>query len=1058
MPLTLLRCESNARLWGACASGFLDELGGHAGPESYPSHLWIAHRAQRDLLLSAASARGIEGWLSPPFSFLSELPGRFGIVRRPIGLLTGRLLVSRLAGRAARAHDFPGSTDGDLPGRGHMVDRALSELLPEGVSPDELARALDTLETDEFTERRNAWLVDTYRAYLAHLEAADQFDPRSIHSLVAGAIHAGGLSGAIGGAKRLHVYGLTSLRGRTRLFQALAEQDGCEVVVYLPSGPDDGEWIALASSVENPGRGPERRPPVIQPVPDAVREAEWVASRVKRLLVETDVAPSSIAVIARSGRDDTRRVHETLERMGVPSTARLRSRLDEVPALRAVLQLFGAGADGWSWRTLRPVLASPYFGRSVDLRALDVLASRSRPSGLDEWVDGARSLADEARSDRGWVLRRAGVSLALIERVTRELEDLAEALGDRFEPAPETAWIELTRGILRGDPLDLAASLNRVVGDRWDIVRLDQRAVLALDSLLREWRDLVADSERPIDSTEWYARLRRLLESNEIALSTPSQLGVQVLEAHEAALTPFDHAFVIHANDGVFPPRPSGGLFTEAERDALASTGLPISTREIGFERERLLWLACTGSERMHVTYRTVDASGIPRLASLFVPAHDRTTELARTRRPLPEREADGERLVTREQVVEVELARFVRLRRGGRPVSFETPDPDAIREATLRAFAEELRSGGLDDLALREATDALAAAAARFDGDAASLDPAVVFGNRRPLSQRPSPWNGEIRDPMLLEHLERTFSATHEWSASQLELYGTRPFDFLLERVLGLQEIEAVEDEASRLTIGSLVHSILESFYRGRLGRPGRAFDADVRAALEEAFDAACGAFEESERQWVGLPHVWAATRSELRERMTAFVEWEFTRPKQGTPLEVEFSFGRRGDRPAADLGGPGRTGDPRPLLLAGRIDRIDRVSDGALRVVDYKSGRGAPSPGAFDDGAALQASIYMAAVEASGLGRATIGSYRTVRAPADRARRSAADIAPSVVLAREIAARVRAGLFEAVQAASTEIRDWQPGRALTRTDARIESGTRFDAVAPMPLPGAEG
>ena len=158
-------------------------------------------------------------------------------------------------------------------------------------------------------------------------------------------------------------------------------------------------------------------------------------------------------------------------------------------------------------------------------------------------------------------------------------------------------------------------------------------------------------------------------------------------------------------------------------------------------------------------------------------------------------------------------------------------------------------------------------------------------------------------------------------------------------------------------------------------------------------------------------------------------------------------------------DLGGAGRAGDPLPLLLAGRVDRVDRLgpANDSLRIVDYKSGRGAPSPGAFDDGAALQAALYMAAVEAAGLGTTVMGSYRTVRSPGDRAKRSAADIEPSVVLAREIAARVRAGLFEAVQARSTDLKDWQPGRDIARSQARIDSGTRFDSLAPMPLPGAD-
>jgi len=272
---------------------------------------------------------------------------------------------------------------------------------------------------------------------------------------------------------------------------------------------------------------------------------------------------------------------------------------------------------------------------------------------------------------------------------------------------------------------------------------------------------------------------------------------------------------------------------------------------------------------------------------------------------------------------------------------------------------------------------------------------------------------------------------------------------------VLGLRDIETVEDEASRITIGGLVHAVLETFYRGRLGVRSEDFDA-ARDELETAFETACATFEESEGQWVGLPHVWAATRDELHERLLRFVEWEFSRPKPGMPLEVEFAFGRGSEREPVDLSGPGRNGETLPLLLAGRVDRVDILgeADRVLRVVDYKSGSSgsAPRPAAFDDGAALQAPLYMAALEVLGLGAAGVGVYRTVRAPGDRAKRSAADIEGSLILAREIAARVRRGLFEAVQARSTEITDWQAGRDIVRTMAKIESGTRFDLVSPVP------
>ncbi len=1024
MPLHLIRSESNSRLWEACASRFLDELGDRAGPDGFPTHLWLTHRTQRDLLLEAARTRGLPGWLSPPFSFLSEFPRRFEIPGRPLGLLTGRLLLARIAGNRAQ-----------------MVDRLLSELLPEGVGPDELARALEALPGDAFSETRNAWLLDTYREYLRRVSELDRFDPRSIHALVAGRIREGGLAGAIRGARRLHLFGLTSLRGRHRLIGALADRSEVETLVYVPRGADEDEWVPLATSVEDLGGGGHRRLRV-QPAPDPLREARFVARSVKQLLVEKGVPPDRVAVVARSGREDTRRLHRALVRAGVPATTRLRSRLAEVPAVRALLLLFSGAADAWSWTSLRAVLVSPYFDLSIDLRAPNHLASRARPAGLEEWIRGLRTLADEVGSERGWALERAGVSADRIERDLPALEAFAGAVAGFDAPRPEAGWIACTRRLLRGDPLDLRPTISRVASDRWDAVRLDQRAMLAIDRLLAEWAELAPEGGRDLAVAEWHERLERVLASNEIAISGPQKRGVQVLEAHEAASTPFEHVFVVHANDGVFPQPPGGGPFTDAEREELAAMGLPLTTRREALQRERRLWNAVVGSPRVTVTYRTADSNGVPRLASLFVPEHDRDTEIPRTRQHLLEADADPNSLVTAAEVREFEVARFVRERRSGRRAPFLTPEPDRLRRATLQAIAEEVRGGGLDDHARRHAPPA--------------ADPAALFGNDRPLSERPTPWNGLLRDPEVLEWLERRFGHAHEWSASQLETYGKRPFDFLLQRVLGYQEPEPAEDEASRLTVGGLLHDALQAFYAGRLGRPQGDFDEADARDFERAFDEACRRYEEAEERWIGLPHVWAATREALRDRLRTFVEWEFRPRNRGIPLEVEFGFGRRTDRPAADLSGPGRDGEMRSLLLAGRVDRIDRVEPG-LRVVDYKSGSSAPRAAAFEDGAALQATLYMAAVEALGLGEAAIGIYRTIGSPADRTRRGPADVDPALRLARHIPERIRRGLFEAVQALSTDAGPWQPGRDITRSEARISSGTRFDPLTPLLLPGME-
>ncbi|MCG8468831.1 MAG: hypothetical protein MJB57_11595, partial [Gemmatimonadetes bacterium] len=267
MPLTVVRSDSNAALWRACASRFLDELESATDPIAHPTHLWIAHRTQRDLLLAAAEERGLAGWLAPPVSFLSELPERFGIERRPLGPLTTRLLLARIAGAVAREQGFD---EGGVPGRSHVIDRLLSELLPEGVAPERLAAALEAVAESDFASARNEWTAEVVRRYATEVESTGRVDPRALPAMIATRVEEGGLPEALGGATRLHVYGVATLRGRSRLYRALAAQSTVDVRVYLASDVADGEWESLADAVEDVRAGRTRPVVDVQPAPDAV--------------------------------------------------------------------------------------------------------------------------------------------------------------------------------------------------------------------------------------------------------------------------------------------------------------------------------------------------------------------------------------------------------------------------------------------------------------------------------------------------------------------------------------------------------------------------------------------------------------------------------------------------------------------------------------------------------------------------------------------------------------------------------------------------------------------
>lgn len=1032
MPLTLVRSRSNASLWSTCAGRFLDEVGKRVGPTGYPSYLWIAHRNQRDALHELAASRGLPGWIDPPVSFLSELPALFGIRGQPVGTLTRRFLVARLGAEAARAVGFRAApagregerseTDGSANrvSRTPMLDALFGELLPEGVSPGTLRRALQLVGDDEFAVARNDWIAASYESYLHELTRRGLYDARGIHAAVARRIEEGALSEALRGAGILHVYGMYTPHVRRRLLASLRDQKRVDVRVYVVLEDETGEWEGLGASVEDLPPARSAREPAVQPAPDAVREARWIAGEVKRRIREAGIEPHEIAVVARSGREDTRRIQRAFMSAGIPSTARVRTPLVEIPALKSILELFRGCALDWPYRPLRQVLSSPYFRIGIDLRALDRIAARRRPEGLAGWVRALELILDvELDSADGKRLRREGIRRERVERDLTRFRSFAASVAGLAGSRSELAWIEATLGLMSGDWLDFRRRVCAPAGERWDIVRLDQRGVRNLEALLQDWRRF-ADTRQDVGPGEWHARLRRLLEGSEIALSTPLQKGVQVLEAHEAALTPFRATFVVHANDGVFPRRSAvSGLLSDEERELLSrETGLPLTHRRDHLRRERTLWRAVASQAEVTVTYRTADADGTPRLPSLMVPAHDPGDELPRTF------DLDAEPLsVAQASWRAAREFAAARRRRMGEMVG--SPEPIGLSRAVVAAYAESRRAG---------------------------VQPSL---EEAPL--RPGPWHGQIRDPVVLASLNERFASDYSWSASQLQLYSGCPFLFLVERVLWLDDVGEVEEETSPLVFGSLAHAALERFYRQYLERPlPDSLDDEARARCEEAIDGVIRTAEET-GEWVGSRALWAAAKRSLREGVLAFVAWELgVLRKQGErPFRVEHPFGY-GDTPPLRLRGSSLTGGSRQLLLRGRIDRVDTVGEGDLarfHILDYKSGS-YPGRQQYEDGSLLQTPLYMEAMaQAEGLAVSS-GYFRSIKGRqtqhASKVVRGDSRYLQALATAFTIPDRIRQGLFEPVKSWTTEWREFEPGIEVTRTRAQLPTGTtRYDATA---------
>ena len=230
--------------------------------------------------------------------------------------------------------------------------------------------------------------------------------------------------------------------------------------------------------------------------------------------------------------------------------------------------------------------------------------------------------------------------------------------------------------------------------------------------------------------------------------------------------------------------------------------------------------------------------------------------------------------------------------------------------------------------------------------------------------------------------------------------------------------------------------------------------FDARAAEVFERVAEEVFSDSESDTDEWLGVPALWEASRTEVRRRVEAYVRWELAwlAKKNESPVDVELGFGFDEEGAPLVLSGLDRQGRSATISLRGRIDRVDQHgSAGWLRVVDYKSGA-APTTGGYEDGALLQSALYIRAMAELGRGPVASGVFRSIKGAGKTANNGLlkeSEVDRVLSFALSIPARVRAGLFEAVQARTSKIGPWQPGREITRSSAKISAQSRFDPAS---------
>ena len=923
-------------------------------PFPTPKHLLALRQGGlRDELYALAAASGVRGWFDPPVCTFAELPAWLGSTERvPLGDFERLALVNDLLranagpvlGRLKRPEAFA-----------EAVDHFFGELTAENVSPDGFRDACARVRgRDEFQQRRDAELADLFTKYIARLDATKRRSGKDALADCALAVEQNPvwLRDRLRGRRELRIVGLLDLSGGWRQLLATLQRTTAldRVAIYtsvelpLPLELEiQVDWLPEAASTatrlfsetdERIGNARE------VDAPDAEREIEEIALRVREL-IEGGVAPQRIAVVPRQARPGTDRALRALREFGVPVTARQRVAYVEVPAIRALLALFDAGAERWSRHSLVELAEQPYFDLGLDAQVLNHVGYRRRVEGLGQWedaLDALLRLAEEREAETtGKDEHRASVPASGRVRATRAgftaLRVLAQPLESR---QPEKAWLAWLEDAVATDTFGIQQRIYRIPPERYEIARLDLAAWSGLASMLAEWRraaDAWGDDVR-LDVATFAARLRDMLQA-EVGLWTETARGVQVVEALAAAFRSFDHTFIVGMEAGGFPVSPPASpLLDAAEREELAGANLPLAWRRDWETHERELFrVLVAGTRNLTVSHARVEGRERETVRSSFV-------------------EALADACVLATDKIASSRVRTPRL-----PLCVETAKPGALRVARIE---------------------------------------------RERMTGRTTPHNGAIESPALQAWIAAEFGPERVWSATQIESFAKCPWSYFSGRLLRLEKLEDPDQDLDPRVRGTILHDALRRFYDAELERadgPVLIREADRERAqrgIEVALDAALDA--QAYESWLGHPALRDVRRAELRRLLRKYIDFEiddnekFYNTRSPAFKTVRMGAGRHEvafDDLELNVAGA-------RIRLRGSIDRVDEsIDDDAGRhyvaVIDYKSseyavpGRG--SPGAWNDGVMLQLPLYAEAMRMLKPGTDVARlEYRTLSSPATR------------------------------------------------------------------------
>jgi ATP-dependent helicase/nuclease subunit B len=234
--------------------------------------------------------------------------------------------------------------------------------------------------------------------------------------------------------------------------------------------------------------------------------------------------------------------------------------------------------------------------------------------------------------------------------------------------------------------------------------------------------------------------------------------------------------------------------------------------------------------------------------------------------------------------------------------------------------------------------------------------------------------------DTDLVESLFKKEHGEITLSPSRLERYGKCPFAFFTG--FGLKPEELRIFEIAGREIGDIYHNCIMRFSKGLTehGREVSGTDSgwmnvsrvECDSMVDSIIDEEASAYREGVFAQ-GAEEAYRTERIKAVCRDNAWLLVEHVRRGKIKSMGFEEKFGQSGSLPPIEVG----LSNGRKVVIEGRIDRVDTLADGSVKIIDYKSGKEKFNTAEVKAGFRLQLMLYLKAARLHGAEPAGVFYY---------------------------------------------------------------------------------